>query len=76
MCLDMNHFYSELVHEEERRRVESLEPFDEHEVGWSVCGRGLRRRNEREQNLLNVSPFRSGTPNVPTTSSSRRPGAL
>lgn len=74
MCLDMNDFFSELVPEEERRRVESLEPFDEHEVGWS--GRVLSRRNEREQNLLNVSTSRSGTPNVPTTSSSRRPGAL
>lgn len=32
MCLDMNQFYLGLVPEEERRRVDSLEPFDEHEV--------------------------------------------
>lgn len=32
VCLDMNQFYLGLVSEEERRRVESLEPFDEHEV--------------------------------------------
>ena len=33
MCLDMNVFYLRLVPEEERGRVESLEPFDEYEVG-------------------------------------------
>lgn len=32
VCLDMNDFYLKLVPEEERRRVESLEPFDEYEV--------------------------------------------
>lgn len=32
VCLDMNQFYRGLVSEEERCRVESLEPFDEHEV--------------------------------------------
>lgn len=32
MCLDMNDFYLGLVPEEERCRVESLEPFDEYEV--------------------------------------------
>lgn len=32
VCLDMNHFYLGMVPEEERRRVESLEPFDEYEV--------------------------------------------
>ncbi|KAI3355652.1 hypothetical protein L3Q82_004244 [Scortum barcoo] len=34
VCLDMNDFYLGLVPEEERRRVESLEPFDEYEVEW------------------------------------------
>lgn len=33
VCLDMNVFYLGLVPEEERGRVESLEPFDEYEVG-------------------------------------------
>lgn len=36
VCQDMNDFYLGLVSEEERCRVESLEPFDEHEVGWTV----------------------------------------
>lgn len=36
MCQDMNDFYLGLVAEEERRRVESLEPFDEHEVSWTL----------------------------------------
>lgn len=33
MCLDMNVFYLRLVPEEERGRMDSLEPFDEYEVG-------------------------------------------
>lgn len=33
VCLDMNVFYLGLVPEEERGRVDSLEPFDEYEVG-------------------------------------------
>ncbi|XP_037543073.1 tRNA wybutosine-synthesizing protein 4 [Nematolebias whitei] len=37
VCLDMNDFYSQLVPEEERRRVESLEPFDEHEEWHAKC---------------------------------------
>uniref|UniRef100_A0A8C9ZDR5 tRNA wybutosine-synthesizing protein 4 n=1 Tax=Sander lucioperca TaxID=283035 RepID=A0A8C9ZDR5_SANLU len=35
VCLDMNDFYFGLVPEEERGRVESLEPFDEYEVSSS-----------------------------------------
>lgn len=34
MCLDMNDFYLGFVPDEERSRVESLEPFDEYEVGF------------------------------------------
>lgn len=34
MCLDMNNFLFGLVPEEERCRLESLEPFDEYEVSW------------------------------------------
>ena len=32
VCLDMNDFYLGLVPEDERSRVEVLEPFDEYEV--------------------------------------------
>lgn len=34
VCLDMNNFLFGLVPEEERCRLESLEPFDEYEVSW------------------------------------------
>lgn len=37
VCLDMNQFYLGLVSEEERCRVESLEPFDEHEEWHLKC---------------------------------------
>ncbi|KAM4609435.1 tRNA wybutosine-synthesizing protein 4 [Polymixia lowei] len=37
VCLDMNDFYSGLIPEEERRRVESLEPFDEYEEWHQKC---------------------------------------
>ncbi|XP_033472788.1 tRNA wybutosine-synthesizing protein 4 [Epinephelus lanceolatus] len=37
VCLDMNDFYLGLVSEEERRRVESLEPFDEYEEWHQKC---------------------------------------
>lgn len=32
MCLDINQFYLGLVPQEERDRVDRLEPFDEYEV--------------------------------------------
>ncbi|KAM3608030.1 uncharacterized protein V6R79_018072 [Siganus canaliculatus] len=37
VCLDMNVFYLGLVPDEERRRVESLEPFDEYEEWHQKC---------------------------------------
>ncbi|XP_038154393.1 tRNA wybutosine-synthesizing protein 4 [Cyprinodon tularosa] len=37
VCLDMNDFYLGLVPQEERDRVESLEPFDEHEEWNQKC---------------------------------------
>ncbi|XP_059199036.1 tRNA wybutosine-synthesizing protein 4 [Centropristis striata] len=37
VCLDMNDFYLQLLPEEERRRVESLEPFDEYEEWHQKC---------------------------------------
>lgn len=36
VCLDMNQFYFGLLTEDERERVEKLEPFDEFEVRHSV----------------------------------------
>ncbi|XP_048883416.1 tRNA wybutosine-synthesizing protein 4 isoform X1 [Brienomyrus brachyistius] len=37
VCMDMNHFYLDLVPEKERNRVESLEPFDEFEEWHQKC---------------------------------------
>ncbi|XP_035030289.2 tRNA wybutosine-synthesizing protein 4 [Hippoglossus stenolepis] len=37
VCLDMNDFYLGLVPEDERRRVEDLEPFDEYEEWHQKC---------------------------------------
>ncbi|KAI1885314.1 hypothetical protein AGOR_G00218870 [Albula goreensis] len=37
VCLDMNQFFLGLVSEKERRRVESLEPFDEFEEWHQKC---------------------------------------
>ncbi|XP_049904417.1 tRNA wybutosine-synthesizing protein 4 [Epinephelus moara] len=37
VCLDMNDFYLGLVSEEERHRVESLDPFDEYEEWHQKC---------------------------------------
>ncbi|KAM3861873.1 LOW QUALITY PROTEIN: tRNA wybutosine-synthesizing protein 4 [Diretmus argenteus] len=37
VCLDMNNFYLGLIPEEERRRVECLEPFDEYEEWHQKC---------------------------------------
>ncbi|XP_033899386.3 tRNA wybutosine-synthesizing protein 4 [Acipenser ruthenus] len=37
VCLDMNHFYFEFLSEEERSRVERLEPFDEYEEWHLKC---------------------------------------
>ncbi|CAK6967690.1 tRNA wybutosine-synthesizing protein 4 isoform X1 [Scomber scombrus] len=37
VCLDMNDFYLKLVPEEERHRVERLEPFDEYEEWHQKC---------------------------------------
>ncbi|KAG7463300.1 tRNA wybutosine-synthesizing protein 4 [Solea senegalensis] len=37
VCLDMNDFYLRLVPEEERRRVDVLEPFDEYEEWHQKC---------------------------------------
>ncbi|KAJ8255237.1 hypothetical protein GJAV_G00202630 [Gymnothorax javanicus] len=36
-CLDMNRFYMDLVTEEERQRIENLEPFDEFEEWHQKC---------------------------------------
>lgn len=44
VCLDMNQFYFDLLPEDERQRVEGLEPFDEFEV---------RERPHSQQRLLN-----------------------
>ncbi|XP_015821263.1 tRNA wybutosine-synthesizing protein 4 isoform X2 [Nothobranchius furzeri] len=63
VCLDMNDFYLRLIPKEERDRVESLEPFDEHEEWHEKCchyfiltaSRGLLM----EQALLPAPPVSS-----------------
>uniref|UniRef100_A0A8C2CCR2 tRNA wybutosine-synthesizing protein 4 n=1 Tax=Cyprinus carpio TaxID=7962 RepID=A0A8C2CCR2_CYPCA len=37
VCMDMNQFYFDLLLEEERQRVEGLEPFDEFEVSKQIA---------------------------------------
>lgn len=74
VCLDMNAFYLGLLPEEERCRVEMLEPFDEHEVSLiDLLSSFLQHDNQETENL---TPIRSGTRNVPTISSSPHLEAL
>ena len=61
MCLDMNDFYEGLVPEEERARVESLEPFDEHEVVASFVRSNLLVITVSGMILMTLSSIRSGT---------------
>lgn len=78
MCLDMNEFYLGLVPEQERRRVESLEPFDEYEVVEVSVFAGLYNHiivyaidfGSQTMYYMFLSSLRSGIRSVPTTSSS------
>ncbi|CAJ1078943.1 tRNA wybutosine-synthesizing protein 4 isoform X1 [Xyrichtys novacula] len=60
VCLDMNEFYLGLVTEEERIRVESLEPFDEYEEWHQKCSHYFiltaSRGSLMEQALLSYAP--------------------
>uniref|UniRef100_A0A7N9AWE5 tRNA wybutosine-synthesizing protein 4 n=1 Tax=Mastacembelus armatus TaxID=205130 RepID=A0A7N9AWE5_9TELE len=64
VCLDMNDFYLGLVPEEERCRVESLEPFDEYEEWHQKCShyfiltasRGFSMEPSLLTPLMSISP--------------------
>ncbi|XP_029980829.1 tRNA wybutosine-synthesizing protein 4 [Sphaeramia orbicularis] len=71
VCLDMNDFYLGLVPEEERSRVESLEPFDEYEEWHQKCSHyfilSASRGSLTAQALLSypaVSPLPSISPSL------------
>uniref|UniRef100_A0A3Q2DDA7 Uncharacterized protein n=1 Tax=Cyprinodon variegatus TaxID=28743 RepID=A0A3Q2DDA7_CYPVA len=74
-CLDMNDFYLGLVPQEERDRVESLEPFDEHEEWHQKCSHYFILTASRgalmEQALLPQASGRDPAP--PSVPSSRKP---
>ncbi|XP_032364842.1 tRNA wybutosine-synthesizing protein 4 isoform X3 [Etheostoma spectabile] len=76
VCLDMNDFYVGLVPEEERGRVESLEPFDEYEEWHQKCSHYFILTASRgalmTQALLSPAPVSS----VPSICPSWSPSAL
>uniref|UniRef100_A0A668B046 tRNA wybutosine-synthesizing protein 4 n=1 Tax=Myripristis murdjan TaxID=586833 RepID=A0A668B046_9TELE len=76
VCLDMNDFYLGLLPEEERCRVESLEPFDEYEEWHQKCTHYFiltaSRGSLTAQALLTHPPVSS----VPCMSPSQSPAAL
>ncbi|XP_076603828.1 tRNA wybutosine-synthesizing protein 4 [Chaetodon auriga] len=76
VCLDMNVFYLGLVPEEERCRVESLEPFDEYEEWHQKCSHYFiltaSRGSLTAQALLTHAPVSP----VPSTCPSWSPIAL
>uniref|UniRef100_A0A3B5ALD7 tRNA wybutosine-synthesizing protein 4 n=1 Tax=Stegastes partitus TaxID=144197 RepID=A0A3B5ALD7_9TELE len=87
VCLDMNDFYLGLVPEEERGRVESLEPFDEYEEWHQKCSHYFILTASRgcltEQALLAHPPGSFIVQTVPVSmeglgmaSTSVRPGQL
>lgn len=74
VCLDMNEFYLGLVSEEERSRVEALEPFDEYEEWHAKCSHYFiltaSRGSLMEQALIShapVSPLPSCPPSLSPT---------
>ncbi|KAK0147052.1 tRNA wybutosine-synthesizing protein 4 [Merluccius polli] len=76
VCLDMNEFYLSLVPEDERHRVESLEPFDEYEEWYQKCSHYFvltaSRGHLTPQALLPTPPVSL----VPWAGLSRAPVAL
>ncbi|XP_054470733.1 tRNA wybutosine-synthesizing protein 4 [Anoplopoma fimbria] len=73
VCLDMNDFYLGLVPEEERCRVERLEPFDEYEEWHQKCSHYFiltaSRGSLMEQALLTYSPVSPAASICPSWSS-------
>ncbi|CAB1421107.1 unnamed protein product [Pleuronectes platessa] len=80
VCLDMNDFYLGLVPEDERRRVEVLEPFDEYEEWHQKCSHYFiltaSRGSGMTQALLThppVSPVSSVNPSLSPVALSVKP---
>ncbi|XP_037344203.2 tRNA wybutosine-synthesizing protein 4 [Pungitius pungitius] len=80
VCLDMNAFYLGMLPEEERRRVESLEPFDEYEEWHQKCSHYFiltaSRGPSMAQTLLTPAPAPSIVPSWSPAALSARPVAL
>ncbi|XP_054915968.1 tRNA wybutosine-synthesizing protein 4 isoform X2 [Poeciliopsis prolifica] len=71
VCVDMNAFYLGLVPQEERDRIETLEPFDEHEEWHQKCSHYFILTASRgalmEQALLSQTPVPSISPSWSST---------
>ncbi|XP_016895624.1 tRNA wybutosine-synthesizing protein 4 [Cynoglossus semilaevis] len=74
VCLDINDFFFGLVPEEERRRIESLEPFDEYEEWHQKCSHYFiltaSRGSSLAQALLSAPPVSVSSPVIPSWSQS------
>uniref|UniRef100_A0A3B4V2Y8 tRNA wybutosine-synthesizing protein 4 n=1 Tax=Seriola dumerili TaxID=41447 RepID=A0A3B4V2Y8_SERDU len=75
VCLDMNDFYLGLVPEEERSRVEVLEPFDEYEEWHQKCSHYFVLTASRGSFTAQALLTRPASP-VPSMSPSWSPAAL
>ncbi|XP_040003735.1 tRNA wybutosine-synthesizing protein 4 [Xiphias gladius] len=76
VCLDMNDFYLGLVPEEERRRVEILEPFDEYEEWHQKCSHYFILTASRGSLMAQALLTRPTVSPVPSVRLSRSPVAL
>uniref|UniRef100_A0A8D3AZX8 tRNA wybutosine-synthesizing protein 4 n=1 Tax=Scophthalmus maximus TaxID=52904 RepID=A0A8D3AZX8_SCOMX len=76
VCLDMNDFYLGLVPEEERGRVERLEPFDEYEEWHQKCSHYFILTASRGSLMARALLTRPAVSPVPSVSPSWRPVAL
>ncbi|XP_041663332.1 tRNA wybutosine-synthesizing protein 4 isoform X2 [Cheilinus undulatus] len=74
VCLDMNEFYLGLVSEDERLRVENLEPFDEYEEWHQKCSHYFiltaSRGSLTSQALLTHAPVSPAPSSLPSLSPS------
>lgn len=76
VCLDMNDFYLGLVPEEERRRVERLEPFDEYEEWHQKCSHYFILSASRGSSMAQVLLSHAAASPLPSVCPSRSPAAL
>ncbi|XP_029314257.1 tRNA wybutosine-synthesizing protein 4 [Cottoperca gobio] len=76
VCLDINDFYLGLVPEDERRRVESLEPFDEYEEWHQKCSHYFILSASRGSLMSRALLTPAAVSPLPSISPSWRPPAL